>query len=47
MDSIELMIGEIENLKLDSSGLSIMSLPSTVWVIHVTERRARLFYASR
>lgn len=47
MDSIELMIGEIENLKLDSSGLSIMSLPSTVWAIHVTERRARLFYASR
>ena len=38
MDSIELMIGELENLKLDSSGLSIMSLPSTVWAIHVTER---------
>ena len=38
MDSIELMIGELENLKLDSSGLSIMSLPSTVWSIHVTER---------
>ena len=38
MECIELMIGEIENLKLDSSELSIMSLPSTVWAIHVSER---------
>ena len=38
MECIELMIGEIENLQLDSSELSIMSLPSTVWAIHVSER---------
>lgn len=38
MECIELMIGEIENLKLDSLELSIMSLPSTVWAIHVSER---------